>query len=198
MRRTVTITFGPLIAGLLLVTAAFGLEPGRGGTSVVTMPGGGAALVVSTGTGHGDCPVRGTVVTCHDGSSVSSADTAAGCLTSVGGAYCTLVGVDDQDQPADVDNPEIVEAMGTEVDITCTKGALQSTVVTVSDGDGNGECTSTLGPDGRITSATCTKDGRECAAMDCTHGCTSAGRGCSCKVKFRLTTPRQPAPTPPQ
>ena len=198
MRRTVTIVCGPLIAGLLLVTAAFGLDSARGGTSVVTMPGGGAALVVSTGTGHGDCSVRGAVVTCHDGSSVSSADTAAGCLSSVGGAYCMLVGVDDQDQSAEVDNPEIVEAMGTEVDITCTKGTLQGTVVTVSDGDGNGECTSTLGPDGRITSATCSKDGRECAAMDCTHGCTSGGRGCSCKVKLRPTAPPRTTPTPPQ
>ena len=88
--------------------------------------------------------------------------------------------------------------MGTEVDITCTKGTLQGTVMTVSDGDGTGECTSSFGPDGRITSATCSKDGRECAAMDCTHGCTSAGRGCSCKVRFRLTTPRQTGPTPPQ
>lgn len=143
----------------------------------------GVRITVSTGTGGGTCRAEGKEIVCEEGSSFASADLDGGCGPKAGEGYC-LVELDGElaFTPGESGDAEVVFVLESRVDVRCGTGGLEGVVFSFADGDGQGHCAAERDPARRISGARCTKNGQECAAMNCEDGCTSTRSMCRCEM----------------
>ena len=154
--------------------------PGARTTITAELPSG-RILVLSTGTDGGDCTVHGSRLICLDGGSLAIADLGEGCVRVARGGRCRIVGMD---SVAD----EVPEGLGlspqnSSIDVECEEGEKSGYVFTISDTDGRAICGVNKGVSGKVIGGTCTKDGSECAGLDCVSGCLSGNSNCECRIK---------------